>query len=76
MCIRDSASAEMLHALLKRSGNEQRAVLLTTHNLDRAIEWSDEICILRNGMINERYPSTTLNSAMLRDLYVEASEAA
>lgn len=72
----DPASAEMLHELLKRSGNEQRAVLLTTHNLDRAIEWSDEICILRNGTINERYPSTTLNSAMLRDLYVEASEAA
>lgn len=72
----DPTSAEMLHALLKHSGNEQRAVLLTTHNLDRAIEWSDEICLLRGGVIDQRYPSAELTSAALRQLYIEASEAA
>lgn len=72
----DPISAEMLHSLLGRSGNEQRAVLLTTHNLDRAIEWSDQICLLRNGVIEERYSSRELTSAQLRHAISEASEAA
>lgn len=72
----DPASAEMLHGLLRQSGNEQRAVLLTTHNLDRAIEWSNQVCLLRNGVIDERYQSSELTSAQLRRMYSEASEAA
>lgn len=72
----DPTSAEMLHTLLRQSGNEQRAVLLTTHNLDRAIEWSDQICLLRNGVIEERYASRELTSAQLRHAISEASEAA
>lgn len=72
----DPTSAEMLHSLLKRAGNEQRAILLTTHNLDRAIEWSDTVCVLRDGVIADHYKSADLTSASLRQLYSEANEAA
>ncbi len=71
----DPTSAELLHNLLKQAGNEERAVLLTTHNLERAIAWTDEICLLAGGVISARYASTSLDSATLNRMYTEASDS-
>lgn len=72
----DQGSAESLHTLLRRIGADNRAVLLTTHNLDRALEWSDSVSILVGGTIAFTEASHTMNGAQLRATYDEVSLAA
>jgi heme exporter protein A len=62
----DPASAELLHDLIRSLGATNRAILLTTHNLDRAIAWADTVCILSNGIIEHQQPTTGLTNAALR----------
>lgn len=70
----DQTSAQMLHELITQLGASNRAILLTTHNLDRALEWANTVCILVNGRIVHEAPSATLTGASLRQLYAEATE--
>lgn len=65
----DQASVDMLHRLIRQLGSEDRAVLLTTHNLERALAWSDRICMLAGGRIVVDQPSAQLDTATLRQLY-------
>jgi heme exporter protein A len=67
----DQASAQMLHSLIRQLGSANRAVLLTTHNLDRALEWSDRICLLANGRIVFQSTSHGLESGPLKAIYEE-----
>lgn len=62
----DPASAELLHDLIRSLGATNRAILLTTHNLDRAIAWADTVCILSNGVIEHQQSTTGLTNAALR----------
>lgn len=67
----DQQAADMLRSLLTELGSSDRTVLLTTHSLERGIEWADRAVILNNGRI--RYDSLTeeLGSAKFRDIYAE-----
>ncbi len=66
----DPASAEMLHQLIRSLGAADRAILLTTHNLDRALQWADSVCVLADGRIVEQHASGALDSATLQRLVV------
>lgn len=50
----DRESVAMLEDLILRMREGGRAVLLTTHNWDRAQAWSDRACELADGRIVER----------------------
>lgn len=68
----DQQAADMLRNLLLELGASDRTVLMTTHNLERGIEWADRALILNGGRI--RFDSTTdgLTSAEFRRIYTEA----
>jgi heme ABC exporter ATP-binding subunit CcmA len=72
----DQISSEKLHMLITRLGAANRAILLTTHNLDRALAWADVICILVGGKIVHEEPAAGLDAATLRRLYLEAGQNA
>lgn len=65
----DQSSSQMLHNLIRQLGAANRAILFSTHNLEQALQWSDSICILANGEIVHRQPSSELTVEGLRDLY-------
>jgi len=67
----DQSSSQMLHDLIRRLGATNRAILLSTHNLDRALEWADSICLLNDGKIVQQATTTSLSGASLRALYTE-----
>ncbi len=64
----DPASAEMLHQLIRSLGAADRAILVTTHNLDRALAWADWICVLANGTIVEQQPAAGLDTVALQSM--------
>jgi heme exporter protein A len=70
----DQNSAELLHGLITRLGAANRAVLLTTHNLERALGWADSVAILVGGKIVFHAPTHGLDGAALRRIYREANE--
>ena len=70
----DQKSAEMLHGLITRLGAANRAILLTTHNLERALAWADSVCILVGGKIVFAGPTAGLDGADLRRIYSDANE--
>jgi len=69
----DQSSSQMLHELIRRLGATSRAILLSTHNLDRALEWADSICLLSDGKIVHQAATATMTGAALRQLYAEAA---
>jgi len=69
----DQSSSQMLHDLIRRLGATNRAILLSTHNLDRALEWADSICLLNDGKIVQQATTTSLSGASLRELYSDVT---
>ena len=70
----DQSSSQLLHDLIRQLGAANRAILLTTHNLDRALEWADSVCLLHDGKIVFQAPSANLDGPALRRLYAEADQ--
>lgn len=64
----DPASAEMLNQLIRTLGAADRAILLTTHNLERALAWADSVCVLADGRIAEPMPTRETDGAALQAL--------
>ncbi|MGL4649225.1 MAG: heme ABC exporter ATP-binding protein CcmA [Caldilineaceae bacterium] len=64
----DPASADLLHDLIRNLGASDRAILLTTHNLDRARMWADSVCVLADGRIGAQVETRGLEANMLREL--------
>ena len=48
----DPASAATLQEIIRSLGSGKRAILLTTHNIQRAVAWADSIAILADGKMN------------------------
>jgi heme exporter protein A len=69
----DQGSAQMLHELIRSLGAGNRAILLSTHNLDRAIEWADSVSLLVGGKIVYQEATAQLSSARLRQVYANAN---
>ena len=69
----DPASAETLGGLIRTFGAANRAILLTTHNLERARTWADSIAFLQDGRIAFQEAARGLSEADLRRLVLEPS---
>lgn len=69
----DQASAETLHRLIRSLGASNRAILLSTHNLERALAWGDSVCLLVNGTIAFQERADDLTGESLRQRYAEMS---
>ena len=67
----DQASAEMLSRLIRELGAANRAILLTTHNLERALLWADSVRLLSDGKIALCEQTANLNDASLRKVMLE-----
>lgn len=65
----DQESSQMLHDLVRQLGAADRAILLTTHNLERAVNWADSVCLLANGRIVHREATAQMSGTELRHLY-------
>ncbi len=70
----DQESAQMLQSLIRRLGATNRAILLSTHNLDRAVEWADSVSLLAGGKIVLQESTAALDGARLRHLYRRAHQ--
>lgn len=71
----DQTSVAMLQSLVRELGGAKRAILLTTHNLDRALAWSDRICLLDDGEIAVEKISRNLDGEGLHTLYEQQYHA-
>jgi heme exporter protein B len=67
----DQQAADMLRSLLVELGSSDRTVLLTTHNLERGIEWADRALILNGGRVRFDSATADLTSAEFRRIYTE-----
>ena len=67
----DQQAAEMLHHLIRELGGDRRTVLLTTHNLERGLEWADRVALLVGGRIVYDTPNAHLSASSLRAIYRE-----
>ena len=65
----DQQAAEMLRTLLQTINAESRTVLMTTHNLERALELCDTVAILSSGRIVHETISEPLSTDRLREIY-------
>lgn len=66
----DPASAETLARLIRTLGASNRAILLTTHNLERAVAWADSICLLADGRIVQSAQAASLTTETLQEWMV------
>ena len=71
----DPTSAETLGELIRTFGAANRAILLTTHNLERARTWADSVAFLEDGKIAFQEAAGDLSAADLRRLVLEPSAA-
>jgi heme exporter protein A len=62
----DPASAETLARLIRMLGASNRAILLTTHNLERAVIWADSITLLADGKITQSASASSLTTETVR----------
>jgi len=67
----DQQAADMLRSLLTELGSSDRTVLLTTHSLERGIEWANRALILNVGRIRYDSPTEGLSGADFRRTYSE-----
>ena len=67
----DQQAADMLRRLLVELGSGERTVLLTTHNLERGIEWADRALILNGGRVRFDAATAGLGSTEFRSIYTE-----
>lgn len=65
----DQQAGEMLRKLLQTITAESRTVIMTTHNLQRALELSDTIAILAKGRIVYEIANSSLTLDALRQDY-------
>ena len=65
----DLPSAHMLQTMIEHLSDHRRAILFSTHNLERAASWANSVAILSSGTINQ-YASTELtpDSELVRGL--------
>jgi heme ABC exporter ATP-binding subunit CcmA len=63
----DPASAETLARLIRALGASNRAILLTTHNLERAVGWADSVTLLAGGKIAQTAAAATLTTTTVRE---------
>jgi heme ABC exporter ATP-binding subunit CcmA len=69
----DQNSVTALANLLSMLGQSRRAVLLTSHNLDRAVDWADRLVFLSQGQIAQEIPTQGLSYKEAKEIYAQWS---
>ena len=64
----DQAAADVLARALSRARAAGRAVLVASHRLQRVLEWSDRILLMRHGRLEASYARRELDRTMLAEL--------
>ena len=70
----DQQATEMLRQLLQTVSTESRTVIMTTHDLQRALELCDRLAILAKGRIVYQTESASLTLADLQQIYWRHAE--
>jgi heme exporter protein A len=70
----DQQAARMLRGLLQTVSNKSHTVVMTTHNLEHALEPADRLVILSRGHIVFQAEASTLSLAGLREAYWQHTE--
>lgn len=65
----DQVSARNLASLVSTLRRSRRAVLLTTHHLERAVDWADRLAFLADGEIVEEVSTASLDYESARMRY-------
>lgn len=69
----DPASAATLQKLIRNLGNRDRAILLTTHNIQRALGWADSVSVLTGGKMEESAPAASFDAGALEQQVMGAA---
>ncbi len=64
----DQQSAHMLQTLLQQLSDKRRAILFSTHNLDRALGWANSVALLLRGTISYHGPVAGLDDQTMKQL--------
>ena len=70
----DQQATRMLGELLGLLGSESRTILMTTHHLERALEFGRRVAILCGGQISYESPTAGLSPKELASTYMELVE--
>ncbi len=62
----------LLETLLHEHSEDGGTLLLTTHSLERALQWSDRVGLLSNGRMIYSQESHGLAAQNMRAIYAEA----
>ena len=65
----DQEALALLDALISDRSNARRTVVMTTHNLDRAIALGDRVAILSNGRVVYHEPVSDEDELSAREAY-------
>jgi heme exporter protein A len=68
----DDEGIELLETLIKEHAEQGRTTLFTTHNFERAVKFSDQICMLSGGRVVYQQATTGLEAGGVRLSYQEA----
>ena len=64
----DQQSAQMLQTMLYQLGDNRRAILFSTHHLDRALTWANSVALLIRGTITHQESTANLDTQALEQL--------
>jgi heme exporter protein A len=68
----DQQSSHMLQSMLEQLSDKRRAILFSTHNLDRALSWANSVAMLIRGTITYQASTAVLESHVLEQIHVAA----
>ena len=68
----DEEGIALLEILLREHSEGGGTLLLTTHSLERALQWSDRVGLLSNGRMIYSHESHGLAAQSMRTIYAEA----
>jgi ABC-2 type transport system ATP-binding protein len=72
----DPAAANDLVGLIKAVAGQGVAVLMATHDIFRAHDVADQLCIMRHGKLVARVDAAALDAAATERLYLDHMRAA
>jgi len=68
----DDEGIALLEELIREHAEQGRTTLFTTHNFDRAVKFSDQVCMLSGGRVVYQQASADLEVGSVRLAYQEA----
>jgi len=73
----DQEAIGMLEVVIRDASDSGRTVLLTTHNVERALAWGQRLAILAGGRVtHDEVVGTFTSPASVRDAYARFTGAA